>query len=344
MKSIITLLLLSLVFCCTLAQTTQHEVTSIVYHRFGDNRYPSTNIKLATFEAHLQHLKEEGYTGLTVSEATAIFKSDSPSKKWVAITIDDGFKSFFNNGFPLLKKYGFKATVFINTETIGYDDFMSWEEIAEAKESGIEIGNHSHSHPFFLDVSESGSEKLFEQELKESQDLMQANLQFKPQVFAYPYGEHEEYMKPILKDMGFVAAMAQNSGVINNSTDLYQMPRFPVSETYGDISQFEEKMTMRGLPVIKAEAISEGYNGSVTKPSINIEFNGEGLSVENMQCFVQGSECAKSVRINRDGKVSLTIRPKTDLKPRRTLFTITIPDTEGKWHWYSYLWVIPSIK
>jgi hypothetical protein len=50
------------------------------------------------------------------------------------------------------------------------------------------------------------------------------------------------------------------------------------------------------------------------------------------------------MRITRDGKVALSIRPQTDLKARRTLFTITIPDSKGNWHWYSYLWVIPEIQ
>lgn len=344
MKSVLLSFLLVFSLSSAVAQTTKHEVTSLVYHRFGDDRFPSTNIKTETFEAHLKFLKEKGYTGLTISETADVLNSDSPSKKWVAITIDDGYKSFVKNGLPLLKKYGFKATLFINTKSIGYDDYMSWEDIAAARLVGVEIGNHSHSHPFFLDVSERGRTTFFQQELTESQDLMQKYLQFKPKVFAYPYGEHDEYMKPILKDMGFVAAMAQNSGVINDSTDLYQIPRFPMSEAYGDLSQFKDKMTMKGLPVITAGAISEGYNGSVTKPRVNIEFKEDGLFVENMQCFVQGSKCAKSMRITRDGKVSLSIRPQTDLKARRTLFTITIPDSDGKWHWYSYLWVMPSIK
>ena len=344
MKRILIVILGFAFFQATWAQTTQHEITSLVYHRFGDDRFPSTNIKLATFEAHLQFLKEKGYTGLTITEAVGILNSDKPSGKWVAITIDDGYKSFVKNGLPLLKKYGFKATLFVNTKSVGYDDYMSWEDIAQAKAAGIEIGNHSHSHPFFLDVSERGRKPFFEQELKESQDLMQANLNMKPTVFAYPYGEHDEYMKPILKDMGFIAAMAQNSGVINDSTDLFQMPRFPMSETYGDLTQFKDKMTMKGLAVVNAESIAEGYNGSITKPRVNIEFKETGLFVENMQCFVQGSKCAKSMRITRDGKVSLSIRPQTDLKSRRNLFTITIPDSVGKWHWYSYLYVIPSIK
>tara|TARA_A100000171_G_scaffold29164_1_gene27274 strand:- start:7567 stop:8604 length:1038 start_codon:yes stop_codon:yes gene_type:complete len=345
MKSILLFTFLFFTTTSAFAQNIQHEVTSLVYHRFGDDRFPSTNIATETFEEHLKFLKDQGYTSLTISEvADEVNDSTSSRKKLVAITIDDGYKSFYEKGLPLLKKYGFKATLFVNTKSIGYSDYMSWKDIAEAQKAGVEIGNHSHSHPFFLSVSERARDSFFKHEVQESQDLMKTNLNFTPKVFAYPYGEHNDEMSFALSEMGFKAAVAQNSGVITEYSNIYQLPRFPMSESYGDLDQFKDKMKMKGLAVVKAEAVSSGYNGSVEKPRINIDFNEEGLFVESMQCFVQGSKCAKSMRITRDGKVALSIRPQTDLKARRTLFTITIPDSKGNWHWYSYLWVIPEIQ
>ncbi|MGW8123199.1 polysaccharide deacetylase family protein [Roseivirga echinicomitans] len=345
MKNLLFYLFFILFSVSSMAQNFKHEVTSLVYHRFGDDRFPSTNIKTVTFEEHLKFLKAEGYSSLTVSEVVDEIRDDTkPKRKLVAITIDDGYKSFFENGLPLLKKYGFKATLFVNTKSIGYSDYMSWKEIAEAQKAGVEIGNHTHSHPFFLSVSERTRNSFFRQEVQESQDLMKANLNFTPKVFAYTYGEHNEDMKIILAEMGFKGAVAQNSGVITEYADDFQFPRFPMSQSYGDIDQFKDKMKMKGLAVTKVEAVNTGYNGTVTKPRINIEFNEAGLFVESMQCFVQGSKCAKSMRILKDGEVELSIRPKTDLKARRTLFTITIPDSKGNWHWYSYVYLIPEIN
>ncbi|PIQ49160.1 MAG: polysaccharide deacetylase [Cytophagales bacterium CG12_big_fil_rev_8_21_14_0_65_40_12] len=339
MKSFAIFLLLSLA-SGLFAQ--RNEVVSLVYHRFGDDRYPSTNISLSTFEKHLKYLKEEGFESVTFSQGIKMITSDAVKGKTVAITIDDGYLSFFENGLPLLKRYGFTATLFVNTSTIGGNDFMDWEQIKKAQIEGIEIGNHSNTHPYFLDVSERTSESFFRQEIESSQAQMTQALGQAPIVFAYPYGEVNEEMKPILKEMGFIGAAAQNSGVIHAGSDLFQCPRFPMSESFGTLTQFKEKVEMRGLEVIKAEAISTGYNGSIDKPRINLEFKEEGLFVESMQCFVQGSECLKSVQIYRDGLVKMAIRPKTALSSRRTLFTITIPDNDGNWHWYSYLWVIPN--
>tara|TARA_R110001599_G_C12264884_1_gene660777 strand:- start:1821 stop:2864 length:1044 start_codon:yes stop_codon:yes gene_type:complete len=327
------------------AQDLQHEITSLVYHRFGDDRFPSTNIATKTFEEHLKFLKAQGYTSLTISETVdEVNDSTATKRKLVAITIDDGYKSFYENGLPLLKKYGFKATLFVNTKSIGYADYMTWEEIAEAQKAGVEIGNHSHTHPFFLNVSERGRDSFFKQEVQESQDLMKANLNITPKVFAYPYGEYDEEMNIALSEMGFKGAVAQNSGIITEYSNVYQFPRFPMSESYGDLEQFKDKMKMKGLAVNNEEAISTGYSGTVEKPKVLLEFKENGLFVESMQCFVQGSKCAKSVRITRDGNVALSIRPQTDLKARRTLFTITIPDADGNWHWYSFLWVNPEVQ
>ncbi|WP_323756054.1 polysaccharide deacetylase family protein [Roseivirga sp.] len=327
------------------AQAVQHEITSLVYHRFGDDRFPSTNIGTQTFEEHLKYLKAEGYSSLTISEVVdEINNSKAIKRKLVAITIDDGYKSFFENGLPLLKKYGFKATLFVNTASIGYADYMTWSEIAEAQKAGVEIGNHSHSHPFFLSVSESTRSDFFKQELQESQDLMKANLNFTPQVFAYPYGEHDEEMKIRLSEMGFKGAVAQNSGVITEYSDSFQFPRFPMSESYGDLDQFKEKMNMKGLAVDKAEATTAGNGFGLRKPKVSLEIIKNDLLIESMQCFVQGSTCAKTMEITSDGKIALSIHPETDLKRRRTLFTITIRDSKGNWHWYSYLWVIPEVQ
>lgn len=339
MKPFLVILCLSLT---TSLFAQRNEVVSLVYHRFGDDRYPSTNISLTTFEEHLKYLTKAGFKSVTFSEGLQMITADTVKGKIVSITVDDGYLSFFENGLPLLKKYGFTATLFVNTSTIGGNDYMNWDQIKETQNQGIEIGNHSDTHPYFLDVSERTSATFFKQEVESAQIEMTQELGKAPLVFAYPYGEVNEEMKPILKELGFIGAAAQNSGVIHSGSDFFQCPRFPMSESFGTLTQFKEKVEMKGLEILKAEVISTGYNGSIDKPRINLEFKEEGLFVESMQCFVQGSQCSKSIQIYKDGLVKMAIRPKTALTSRRTLFTITIPDDDGNWHWYSYLWVIPN--
>jgi hypothetical protein len=84
------------------------EVVCFIYHRFGDSRYPSTNTSQKDFESHLTYLKKNNFQMLTFSAAIDYLRSDAPVRKTAVITIDDGYKSFFRNGFPLLKKFAFQ--------------------------------------------------------------------------------------------------------------------------------------------------------------------------------------------------------------------------------------------
>lgn len=327
-----------LLFLFTSAFTLSAQVSSIstfVYHRFGDDRFPSTNIKLEQFEAHLNYLKDNGYEVVTLSEALKRLDRNSFAKTAV-LTVDDGYKTFFENGLPLLKKYGFTATLFVNTETIGGSDYMDWEQIKSAQKAGIEIGNHSHSHAYFL----NGSQQEFEDDLATSEELFTDNLGQKPHVYAYPYGEWNMEMAEALESKGYEGAVAQNSGVLYQAAPRFHLPRFPMSETYAKLEDFVSKL--KTLPLRISESEANAINEA--KPSINLEFQQENLKIDQLQCFVQGANCQKSIQVAEDGRVKLNVAPDKALKRRRTLFTITVPDNDGKWHWFSYLWVIPSIK
>ncbi|HEY9117034.1 MAG TPA: polysaccharide deacetylase family protein [Roseivirga sp.] len=313
----------------------ESSINAFVYHRFGDDRFPSTNIKLEQFEAHLKYLKDNDFEVIILSKALERLNQSSYPKTAV-LTVDDGYKTFFENALPLLKQYGFSATLFVNTETVGTSDFMSWDELKSAENAGIEIGNHSHAHPYFLN---KGSVS-FQEDLATSEAIFKEHLGKIPKVYAFPYGEWNDEMANQLQDKGYLGAVAQNSGVMYAGSSLFHLPRFPMSEAYADLDGFVNKLKTLPLKITKMEesAIKEA------NPSINLEFQQKNLKIDQLQCFVQGAECQKSLQLAAEGIVKLNVRPDRDLKRRRTLFTITVPDNNGKWHWFSYSWVIPSIN
>lgn len=324
--------------------SAQKVVPTFVYHRFGDSRYPSTNISNDAFEAHLKHLRDNGFKTLTFSESIAYLKSRSKGQKVVCLTIDDGYKSFIENGLLLLKKYGFTATIFVNTETVGSPDYLDWDELRTLQEAGIEIGNHSDSHAYFLSDTLDTARKTFGEDLIKSQTLISNKLNIVPTAFAYPYGEFDKQMKTVVEGMGFTGAAAQNSGVNREGGDFYEVPRFPMSDRYGQIGSFIEKLGMLPINMDEVQVIKTGYSGTEDNPRIIFKFREANLRLEQLQCFVQGKRCSKSLRILREGKVQLSVKSKQVLTSRRSLYTVTVPDKDGKWHWYSYTWVIPSIK
>jgi peptidoglycan/xylan/chitin deacetylase (PgdA/CDA1 family) len=319
----------------------QANISAFVYHRFGDDRYPSTNIDLDKFEAQLKFLKNNGYSVVTLSEAMSSLNSQSTEAKVAVISIDDAYKSFYANGWPLLKKYDFPATLFVNTETVGAGDFMGWQEIREVKEAGIEIGNHSHAHPYFLN---DYNKQDFLEDLYVSQNEFEEHLREIPTSYAYPYGECNSSMREVLDSLGFSNAVAQKSGVIYSGSSLFSLPRFPMSNDYADMEQFKEKLSVAALEINNITTYQEGIMGSETSPTIVISFYEKDLELKYLQVFIQGTEVNKSITVGKDGLVKLTISPKSSLKKRRTLFTVTVPNKRGEWAWYSYSLVITKVR
>jgi len=315
------------------------EVVCFVYHRFGDSRYPTTNVSVKDFESHLEFLIKNEFQILTFSDAISYLQSSKPVKRTAVITIDDGYKSFFKNGLPLLEKLGVPATLFINTKTVGGNDYMNWEELKTASKSKVEIGNHTHSHDYFLNAPSSSRYKVFKEEIELSQSLILQHMQLEPKVFSFPYGEFDLEMKNIVKGAGFKAAAAQNSGVIYTGSDIYKCPRFPMSEAYAAKEKFIEKASLHALKIDRVSP-PDVLLTDERQPTLTLTFESSDLRLEQLQCFVQGGTCEVNVLEKGKDKATVTLRPAKPITDRRrTLYTITIPDHSGAWHWYSHLWI-----
>ena len=329
----------------TLREVKQKSIVCFVYHRFGDKRYPTTNVPISDFESHLRYLKENNFQVLTLSQAMNYLKSNEPAMKTAVLTIDDGYKTFFTNGLPLLVKYKMPATLFFNTKTVGASDFMNWEQLRKVKESGVEMGNHSHSHNFFLNEPVDTRYESFEREITKSQSIIKDSLHLIPKVIAFPYGEFDEKMKEIAKRTGFTCAAAQNSGVLYKGTDPFQIPRFPMSESYSSLKQFAEKTKMLPFQIIDESPNYLEIAKTESRPVFILKLNAEDLQVKNLKCFIQGSESEWKIIDQDEKEITVRIQPKSSiLKRRRTLYTITAPGKTGYWYWYSRLWINTDVK
>jgi hypothetical protein len=150
-------------------------------------------------------------------------------------------------------------------------------------------------------------------------------------------------MANLLDSMGYSSAAAQNSGVIYRNSAQFSLPRFPMSNEYAGMKQFKEKLAVAALEINNITTYQEGIMGSETSPTIVLSFYEKDLELKYLQVFIQGTEVNKSITVGKDGLVKLTISPKSSLKKRRTLFTVTVPNRRGEWAWYSYSWVIPKV-
>nr|WP_319398695.1 polysaccharide deacetylase family protein [uncultured Carboxylicivirga sp.] len=316
-------------------QSNQWQVTTLVYHRFGDARYPSTNTTKSSFEEQLRWLKQNDYISVMASEVAML--TDKDEKKYVCITVDDGYKSFKENGMPLLKKYGMKATVFVNTQSVGWGDYLTWDDLKELQKEGIEIGSHSHSHDYFLNKNKEERLIYFESDLGLSEKLFKKYLGAKPRTYAYPYGEFDQEMKALIKHKGYKLAFAQNSGVWNETSDFFAIPRFPMSGSI-DIDSFTSKMLMKPLRMVVKQNIPLVIN-SKQQAILDLSFN-KHIYITRFNCFVNGSSF-NNVQFKDD---SIHINVKAPLKRRRNLITFTTKNKDNDWCWTSYLIVASDLK
>lgn len=319
------------------------NINCFVYHRFGDERYPSTNVSSENFESHLHYLKENNYNVLTLGEAVQLIRAGKEIvTKVVVLTIDDGYKSFLTSGMPLLRKYGFKATIFINTNQVGYPDFLSWEEILGLSQEGIEIGNHSHSHDYFVDFQTDQLIEKFNADLTVSQNLFEEKLGYKPELYSYPFGEYSNAMKAELPKFGFIGAVGQNSGVISLHSDIYVLPRFPMTGIFSKSEKFVEKVNMKALPVQPVV----NYNpivGANNPPELLLKLlNSDLIQTSGLQCFINGNADCELILSRSDSIIR--IKSPNIFTSRRTLVTITAPSSQNTnvWYWYSWMWILPG--
>ena len=162
-----------------------------MYHRFEENKYPSTNIRMNIFLEHIAAIKNNGFEFYSPKLFSEEFDKPKDNKK-ILLTIDDAFLSFYENAWPILKKNEIPFILFVSTEPIGKKGYMTWDQIKEIeKEKFAFIGNHSHTHEYLINFSFAD----FKDDINKSIEIFNTNLGYNPIFFSYPFGEYSLYMK-----------------------------------------------------------------------------------------------------------------------------------------------------
>ena len=208
-------------------------VLSIMYHRFNENKYPSTNIRMNIFDEQMQMIKDLGYDFYDPKSFEKEF--DEVKDKKILVTIDDGFKSFYDEAWPYLRKNNIPFILFVSTKPVGKNGFMTWSQILEIEKSKLgTIGHHSHTHEYLIDMTHED----FIDDVETASIIFKEKLGYVPSIFSYPFGEYSKLMKDYISNK-FTIAFGQHSGVIDLNKDRFELPRFPINEKYGDLKRFK---------------------------------------------------------------------------------------------------------
>lgn len=230
----------------------QREMPILMYHRFieheGEKGVHGTWMKVNRFEAHLKLLKRLGYETLTFAdfEQNRFIQRLEYGKKYVMITADDGYQDNLTRMLPLLKKYGFRAIVYVvtherhnrwDTESVDHPDvrvpLLTKEEIRMLSDSGfVEIGGHTNTHAK-LDLLDPSEQEI---EILENKRQLESITGKKLLSFAYPYGRLNEGAKAQAQKAGYHYAVATDSGPLALHEDRFQIRRigvFPRTDVLG---------------------------------------------------------------------------------------------------------------
>ncbi len=308
-------------------------VLSIMYHRFDENKYPSTNIQMDLFLKHIKFIKDLNYNFVHPANFQKNF--DIPKKKKeILLTIDDAFQSFYDVAWPYLKENKIPFILFVSTEPIGNRGYMTWDQIKEIEKASFAvIGHHSHTHEYLIEKDD----------LTFVEDIEQANMIFKdkigyiPQLFSYPFGEYSEFMrKYISKNFNF--AFGQHSGVIDINKEKFQLPRFPINENYGKVDRFRTIIKTYPLEYKKLLPVEKKLNKKNNPPIFSVEFFENQKNIQNISCYSnEGDKWEKSITKLRGNILSIEFRDS--FLPRRGRINCSINDN-GKWRWFGTQFII----
>ena len=308
-------------------------VLSIMYHRFNEFKYPSTNISMDIFKEHVDLILDANLTFYHPKDFVNEFDIPKKEKK-ILLTVDDAFQSFYDNAWPYLKKNKIPFVLFVSTEPVGNKGYMNWEQIKEIERSefGV-IGHHSHSHDYLIDKSE----EIFLDDIKSSNRIFKEKLGYVPTLFSYPFGEYSGFMRDYIS-RNFKIAFGQHSGIIDVNKNKFELPRFPINEKYGEIKRFKSIINYFPLEYKNLEPQEKKLSKENNPPKFKVEFFENQKNIENINCYSnEGDKWMKS-NIKLVEK-ELTIEFREPFLPRRGRINCSVNDN-GKWRWFGTQFII----
>ena len=307
-----------------------------MYHRFDENKYPSTNIKVEVFKEHLKIIEDSKIKFINPKDFENELKNLKQQRK-ILLTIDDGFLSFYENAWPILKEKKIPFILFVSTREVGAFNYMSWDQIREiSKENFVEIGNHSHTHEYLADEKND----VIKKDIEKSIDIFKKELGKNSDFFSYPFGEYSNDFKKIIKNFGFKYAFGQHSGVMDETKDFYEFPRYPINEKYGEIKRF--KSITRTLPFKYKKIYPEEKYLLENKnpPKVKIEFYENIKNLKSLGCYSNEGNKWRQSDIKFENSNTLIINIAEKFVGERGRINCSLRDPSGLWRWLGIQFVI----
>jgi len=253
---------------------TKAEVVVLCYHRFEGKAGGALSIEPALLEQHMQKIKESGVAVISMQDFLAWRRGEkSIPPKSVLITVDDGYVSSYDVGWPIFKKYGFPFTMFVYLNYINTGGkAITWAQLAEMRDAGVEIGSHTVSHQDLRRKPSKAAgdyDTWLRDEVDRSKQVIEEKLGIKCATIAYPFGLHNEKVHEAVKAAGYEAAFTTYGARLGMSTSAPTLGRYDVTAKMpGTQDAFTVAISFHGMAAPSGSAVmaQDAAVSMVTEP------------------------------------------------------------------------------
>lgn len=316
-----------------------------LYQRIGEDTLPQSSISVEQFKEHIRELKTDGYTVLPLGRIIHALKNgDTLPQKTVALTLEGGWQSTAQTAIPLLLEAELPFTLFIASDMAdgSQPNHMDWKELKNLKRHKlVELGILPAAYVHMTSLSAEENAGLINRAVSTYRDTLGEE----PLFFAYPYGEYSKDIRAQVATYPFLAAFALQSGVTYSASDFMTLPRFIMTDMYGDIDRF--RLTANALPLPVTDAMPDNMVLAENPPLIGFTVAPELSDLSRLSCFISGLGKAG---IFKPGGNRVEIRLEEPLQERRTRINCTMPDDTiipgepQSWRWFGMQLVADDVQ
>ncbi len=309
----------------------------LLYHRFGEDKYPSTSLTINQLDEHIKVITKSEYNVMKLENiASALRRGENLPDKTIAITVDDAFLSVYTTAWPKFKAANLPFTLFVSTDTIDkkYPSMMNWQQIKEMQEAGVTIGNHLSTHESMINLRP----EVWKKKIIKAQKRLSDELGYEPKLFAYPYGEANNDIKSFLREEGFLAAFGQHSGVASEWLDPFYLPRFSFNEKYGNVERLT--LAVNALPIAVKDITPRRIVIENNPPFLGFTLINKNLNLSRLQCFTSNQSNTSKIEILGGRRVE--VRFQEPFKKGRNRVNCTLPSKDKRWHWLGFQLIAKS--
>jgi peptidoglycan/xylan/chitin deacetylase (PgdA/CDA1 family) len=297
------------------------------YHRFVNQVHrPDTEITPQAFEQEMQELKNRGITVISMQDFLAWKRGEKNIPPHCAvITFDDGWKSQYEVAWPMMKKFGYPFTMFIYTEGVrgghfGGGEAITWEQLAEMRDAGIDIQAHSATHqdlrkPYDKVAKKKLTPPEYEQwlhnEVVGCKELLEQRLGIRVNCFAVPYGFYNQHIKDVATQAGYEAVFTVYGQPLTFRSSMDSLGRYLIEankpKVFGDAISMIATSSAGGAPVAEIGAAniqSKPADGETVR-------NALPLIRANLSAFGAIDPGTVTMRVSGLGVVQASYDPKT---------------------------------